>query len=283
MNGLIGKKQDQTQGFLQDGARVPLTVISAMENWVTQIKTQDKEGYSSIKLGFDIKKKPSKRELGQGKKAGLQQTPRFFREIKGDIEGVQLGSRVSPSDVFKPGDLVDVMGMSKGKGFAGVVKRHHFKGGPRTHGQSDRERAPGSIGQTTTPGHVYRGKRMAGHMGHENVTVKNLEVIEITNDGAILIKGLVPGAKNSIVVVKKVGENKKFIPLYKEPSSAEASEGQGKVQPEVKVAEEAEKIAEGVQVPAEDVQEETESVEEKIEAASAESSGEPKEVKENAS
>lgn len=218
MQGLIGKKQNQTQGFLQDGTRVPLTVVSAMGNWVTQVKNDDRDGYSSIQLGFGIKKKPNKSKLGHSKKAGLGQTPRFFREIKADSENVQLGSQINPSDVFKPGDIVDVTGVSKGKGFAGVVKRHHFKGGPRTHGQSDRERAPGSIGQTTTPGHVYRGKRMAGRMGHENATVKNLEVIDVTNEGAILIKGLVPGGKNSIVVVKKVGENKKFVPLYKEIS-----------------------------------------------------------------
>lgn len=209
MNGLIGKKTEQMQGFLQDGTRVPLTVISAMGNTVTQIKTNDRDGYNSIKLGFGKKK---------ANKAG-KETPRFFRELRtDDVQNVQLGFQVNPSDVFKPGDIVDVMGVSKGKGFAGVVKRHHFAGGPRTHGQSDRERAPGSIGQTTTPGHVYRGKRMAGRMGHENVTVKNLEVIEITNDGAILIKGLVPGFVGSIVVIKKVGESKKFVSLYKEIS-----------------------------------------------------------------
>lgn len=234
MDGLIGKKQDQLQGFLQDGTRVPLTVVAASGNWVTQLKTQDHDGYSSIKLAFG---KSNKKD-----KAG-KNLPAFFREIEG--ENVQVGTKIKPADVFKPGDIVDVSGVSKGKGFAGVVKRHHFKGGPRTHGQSDRERAPGSIGQTTTPGHVYRGKRMAGHMGHTNVTVKNLEVIEITDDGRVFIKGLVPGPRNSIVVVKKVGENKKFVPLYKEPSSAEAPAGQGEVQLEQKVE---------VQTPAEDVQ-----------------------------
>lgn len=119
------------------------------------------------------------------------------------------------SNVLKPGDVVDVRGVSKGKGFAGVVKRHHFKGGPRTHGQSDRERAPGSIGQTTTPGRVYRGKRMAGRMGQEKVTVKNLRIVDIRDD-LIFLKGLVPGARNSVVSIKKKGEDKKFIPLYQE-------------------------------------------------------------------
>ena len=227
LTGLIGKKQDQTQGFLQDGTRVPLTVISAMGNMITQLKTLDKEGYNSIQLGFDIKKKPNKSQLGHSKKAGLEKEPRFFRELRtDDIQNVILGSQVQPSDVFKPGDIVDVTGVSKGKGYAGVVKRHHFKGGPRTHGQSDRERAPGSIGQTTTPGRVYRGKRMAGRMGTEKVTIKNLEVIEIKDDGVILIKGLVPGPKNGIVFIRKVenkqslrpGGLKKFVPLYKEES-----------------------------------------------------------------
>lgn len=223
MNALIGKKQYQIQGFLQDGTRVPFTVISAVGNTVTQIKTSDKDGYNSIQLGFDMiatsgrKKKPNKATLGHSKKAGLQQTPRFFREIRVDeLPALDLGSEINPSSVFKPGDIVDVTGISKGKGFAGVVKRHGFAGGPRTHGQSDRERAPGSIGQSTTPGHVYKGKRMAGRMGQEKVTVKNLQVLEITNDGKLLIKGLVPGGKNTLLVVKKVGESKKFVPLYTE-------------------------------------------------------------------
>lgn len=118
-------------------------------------------------------------------------------------------------DGLKPGDVVQVRGTSKGKGFAGVVKRHHFKGGPRTHGQSDRERAPGSIGQTTTPGRVYRGKRMAGRMGSDRVTIKNLLVLDIARD-IVTIKGLVPGARNNRLVITKTGEAKKFIPLYKQ-------------------------------------------------------------------
>ena len=217
LTGLIGKKNTQTQGFLQDGTRVPLTIVSAMGNMVTQLKTNDRDGYNSIQLGFGIKKNPNKPIAGHSKKAGLDKEPRFFREIRvDDAAGLELGAQIQASDIFKPGDIVDVTGISKGKGFAGVVKRHHFKGGPRTHGQSDRERAPGSIGQTTTPGHVYRGKKMAGRMGHETATVKNLEIIDITNDGALLIKGLVPGGVNSIVVVRKVGESRKFVPLYKE-------------------------------------------------------------------
>ncbi len=222
INSLIGKKTYQKQGFLQDGRRVPLTGVVVAGNFVTQIKTLDKEGYNALQLGIGIKKKPNKSLINHGKKAGLTNTPRFFREIKvEDSKDAVLGSEINVSEVFKPGDMVDVTGVSKGKGWAGGVKRWGFHGGPRTHGQSDRERAPGSIGQTTTPGRVYKGKRMAGRMGQDTVTVKNLEIIEVTNDGVLLIKGLVPGSLNSVVVVKKIGENKKFVPLYKEEEEKE--------------------------------------------------------------
>ncbi len=241
LQGLIGKKTYQTQGFLQDGIRVPLSAVSVSDNLVSQVKTADKDGYTSVQIGFDIKKKPNKALEGHSKKAGLDKTPRFLKEIRvDDVTGLELGAKIDTNEVFKPGDIVDVTGVSKGKGFAGVVKRWKFKGGPRTHGQSDRERAPGSIGQTTTPGRVYKGKKMAGKMGDTTATVRNLEVIEITADGVILIKGLIPGSKGTLVVIKKVGENKKFVPLYKEPSSApsdakamdgkKATEGQGVVE-----------------------------------------------------
>ncbi|MCL6096276.1 MAG: 50S ribosomal protein L3 [Patescibacteria group bacterium] len=217
LQGLIGKKTYQSQGFLQDGTRVPLSAISVLDNLISQIKTADKDGYNSVQIGFEIKKKPNKALEGHGKKAGLNKTPRFLKEIRvDDVTGLELGAKIDTNEVFKPGDIVDVSGVSKGKGFAGGVKRWHFKGGPRTHGQSDRERAPGSIGQTTTPGRVYKGKKMAGKMGDTTATVRNLEVIEITADGIILIKGLIPGSKGTVVVIKKVGENKKFVPLYKE-------------------------------------------------------------------
>ncbi len=217
LQGLIGKKTYQSQGFLQDGTRVPLSAVSVLDNLVSQVKTADKDGYNSIQIGFDIKKKPNQALEGHSKKAGLDKTPRFLKEIRvDDVTGLGLGAKIDTNEVFKPGDIVDVSGVSKGKGFAGGVKRWHFKGGPRTHGQSDRERAPGSIGQTTTPGRVYKGKKMAGKMGDTTATVRNLEVIEITADGVILIKGLIPGSKGTLVVIKKVGENKKFVPLYKE-------------------------------------------------------------------
>jgi len=207
---------------LQDGKRVPLTAVNVMGNVITHIKTQDKEGYNALQLGLGINRKARKSIANHSKKAGLENTPRFFKEIKADsTEGAILGSQINISEVFAPGDTVDVTGISKGKGWAGVVKRWGFHGGPRTHGQSDRERAPGSIGQTTTPGRVYRGKKMAGRMGSDTVTVKNLEVIEVTDDGVLLIKGLIPGNVNGLVIVKKTGTSKKFVPLYKETAENE--------------------------------------------------------------
>lgn len=222
---LIGRKIDQTQGFLEDGTRVPLSIISVGGNVVTQVKTADREGYNSIQLGFGTSRRPTKPMAGHIKKAGLKEKmPRFFREIRvDDSPDLISGSAIPVLEVFEPGDVVNVTGISKGKGFAGVVKRHGFRGGPRTHGQSDRERAPGSIGQTTTPGRVYKGKRMAGRMGNKRVTIKNLEVLDVKED-TILVQGLIPGAKGSIVAITKVGKNKKFKPLYSEKS--ENSESQ---------------------------------------------------------
>jgi large subunit ribosomal protein L3 len=217
LTSLIGKKLYQKQGFLQDGTRVPLSGVRVFGNVIAQVKSADKEGYNAIQLGIETKKKARKSLVNHSKKAGLENTPAFLREIRvDDVTDATAGTQINPADIFAPGDAIDVTGISKGKGFAGGVKRYHFKGGPRTHGQSDRERAPGSIGQTTTPGRVYKGKRMAGRMGQETVTVKNLEVIEVTSDGILLIKGLVPGSVNSIVVIRKMGTNKKFVPLYSE-------------------------------------------------------------------
>lgn len=216
---ILGKKQKQTQKFLDDGTRVPVTVIYTPANPVVSVKTKDKAGYSAVQLGFGIKKHPNKALSGHIKGADLKTAPQYLREVRVNEEDAanmpKAGESVSALDVFKAGDVVDVIGVSKGKGYAGGVKRYHFKGGPRTHGQSDRERAPGSIGQTTTPGRVYKGKRMAGHMGVDNVTVKNLRVVDVTED-MLFIKGLVPGSLNSLVIIKKAGEGKKPLSLYKE-------------------------------------------------------------------
>lgn len=223
INGLVGKKLDQTQAFLENGKRIPLSLISVSGNWVTQVKTPEKDKYSAIQMGFGEKKKVNKSVAGHIKKAGKDKTPRFFREVRiDDTAGIEVGQDLKAEEIFEAGDVIDVTGTSKGKGYAGVVKRHNFKGGPRTHGQSDRERAPGSSGQTTTPGRVYKGKRMSGRMGNETVTVKNLTIIDI-KDGVMYVKGLVPGIKGALVMISKVKENKgskalkkKYIPLYKE-------------------------------------------------------------------
>jgi large subunit ribosomal protein L3 len=217
LTSLIGRKIYQKQGFLQDGTRVPLSGVRVFGNVIAQVKSADKEGYNAVQLGIETKKKARKSLVNHSKKAGLTNTPAFLREIRvDDVVDVTAGTEINPADIFAPGDIVDVTGISKGKGFAGGVKRWGFHGGPRTHGQSDRERAPGSIGQTTTPGRVYKGKKMAGRMGQDTVTVKNLEVVEVTSDGMLLIRGLIPGSVNTIVVIKKMGTNKKFVPLYSE-------------------------------------------------------------------
>jgi len=223
INGLIGRKMDQSQAFLENGKRVPLSLIAISGNVVTQIKTMEKDLYSAVQIGFGEKKRANKAAVGHSKKAGVEKTPRFFHELRmDDASGIELGSALNASEMFELGDVINVTGTSKGKGYAGVVKRHHFKGGPRTHGQSDRERAPGSIGQTTTPGRVYKGKRMSGRMGNETVTVKNLVVIDI-KEGVLYVKGLVPGIKGGVVYVSKSQDNKmtkaikkNFTPLFKE-------------------------------------------------------------------
>lgn len=183
INTILGKKIEQSQRFLEDGTRIPVTIIETGTNIVTAIKEK------TVQLGFGIK-------------------PRFLREVAIGKEMPKLGTIISIQDVFRPGDLIKVVGVSKGKGFAGVVKRWGFAGGPRTHGQSDRERAPGSIGQTTTPGRVYKGKHMAGRMGNRQTTIKNLEIIDILGD-KLIIKGLVPGGKNNLLMIKKIGKEKK--------------------------------------------------------------------------
>jgi large subunit ribosomal protein L3 len=248
LTSLIGRKLYQKQAFLQDGTRVPLSGIRVLGNVITQVKSADKEGYNALQLGIETKKRAKKSLANHSKKAGLTNTPAFLREVRvDDVEGAVAGTEINAADVFAVGDIVDVVGISKGKGFAGGVKRWGFRGGPRTHGQSDRERAPGSIGQTTTPGRVYKGKRMAGRMGQETVTVQNLEVVEITNDGVLLVKGLIPGSVNTIVVINKMGVNKKFVPLYKEVVDEPIVEP---VVEEVAVAEEA-PIEASVETPAE--------------------------------
>ena len=204
MKGIIGKKLGMTQIFENNGKAEAVTVIEAGPCKIIQIKTQSGEGYHAVQLGFGEAKKIKSPLRGHLK--GLGQF-RYLREFRvGDNENVEVGETIDVS-LFKPGDLVDIIGISKGKGFAGVVKRYHFAGGPKTHGQSDRHRHPGSIGATTTPGRVFKGMRMAGRMGGERVTVRHLEVFE--TDAArnlLLVKGAVPGARNGLLLINRVKE-----------------------------------------------------------------------------
>ena len=201
--GIIGKKLGISQIFKEDGKAEAVTAIEAGPCTVTQVKTAAKEGYNAAKLGFGEAKshKSSKRERPKERKKF-----KFLREFRiDDAEGIEVGQGIDVG-LFMAGDLVDITGVSKGKGFAGVVKRYHFAGGPKTHGQSDRHRAPGSIGSGTSPGRVYKGLRMAGHMGNRRVTVRNLEVFEADpNRNLLLIKGAVPGMKNGLLLIKKSG------------------------------------------------------------------------------
>jgi large subunit ribosomal protein L3 len=223
MQALIGQKKLQSQRFLENGKRIPVTLIDVKGNTIVALKTQENDNYQAVQLGFSMKKKASRAEIGHVKGAKLTKAPKFLREIKivdADEALPEVGTVLNPEEVFEPGDIVDVSGFSKGKGFQGGVRRWGFHGGPKTHGQSDRHRAPGSIGQGTTPGRVYKGKKMAGNMGNENITIKNLEVIDVTSEGVLIVKGLVPGVIDSMIMVKKVGKDKNFLPLYKTPEES---------------------------------------------------------------
>jgi large subunit ribosomal protein L3 len=206
LQGIIGRKLGMTQVYRDNGMIEPVTAIEAGPCSVIQIKTVGKEGYDSIQLGFGESKRLNSAEKGHLKGIG---SFRYLREFRVDtVADVKIGDKVDVN-IFNQGDRVDVVGTSKGKGFAGVVKRHHFKGGPKTHGQSDRHRHPGAIGSTTTPGHVKKGLRMAGHMGDEQVTARGLEVIKIdTEHNLMLVKGSVPGSRNGVVLLKKSVQRK---------------------------------------------------------------------------
>jgi len=204
--GIIGKKLGMTQLFQESGETVAVTAIQAGSSVVTQIKSRDKDGYDAIQVGF-IENKVKQSQLSSpemGHLRGLENV-RYLREFRtDDISSVKRGDKVDVG-FLKQGDLVNVIGLSKGRGFAGVVKRHHFAGGPKTHGQTDRHRAPGSIGATTFPGRVLKGKRMAGHMGSRRVTARNLEVIQADPErNLLLVKGAVPGANGGLLVIEKV-------------------------------------------------------------------------------
>ncbi|MEM5776280.1 MAG: 50S ribosomal protein L3 [Anaerolineaceae bacterium] len=204
--GLIGKKIGMTQIFDESGVAIPVTLIEAGPCYVTQIRTPEKEGYAAIQLGFDeVKpKRLTGGELGHLKRNNLDMPPmRFLREFRTKTPDVQEGDKVTVT-VFELGERVDVIGTSKGKGFAGGVKRYHFHGGPKTHGQSDRLRGPGSNGATTTPGRVYKGSRRPGHMGDDRVTSQSLKVVLVDAERNLIgVRGAVPGARGGLVLINE--------------------------------------------------------------------------------
>jgi large subunit ribosomal protein L3 len=204
IEGLLGRKIGMTQVFSPAGEAIPVTVVELGPCVVTQIRDRDRDGYEAVQIGFGEVKPKSLTKPEQGHLAGAGRLVRYLREFSTDnIDDHQVG-QVLTVDLFEPGQMIDVTGTSKGRGFQGVVKRHGFGGGPKTHGQSDRWRAPGSIGAGTDPGRVWKGTRMAGRMGNRRVTVQNLQVVEVLPDKHILlVRGSVPGAKNGLLMVRR--------------------------------------------------------------------------------
>jgi large subunit ribosomal protein L3 len=201
IHGLLGKKLGMTQIFDDSGRVVPVTVLRVGPCVVTQVRTSDRDGYEAVQLGFDESKRLNSPERGHRRAAGS--SSKYLREMKADdISGYSVG-QVLDCTLFSPGDRVDVTGTSKGKGFAGVVKRHHFAGGPKTHGQSDRHRAAGSIGSSAYPGRVFKNLKMAGQMGNERVTIQGLEVVRVDPEkNVVLVRGAVPGANEGLLLIR---------------------------------------------------------------------------------
>ena len=201
MKGILGRKKGMTRIFSEGGRVEPVSVIEAGPCIVTQVKTQQANGYQAVQVGYEEAKRLNEPEEGH-----LKRLPplRHLKEFRvDDLGDSQVGQRIDVS-IFEPGDVVNISGLSKGKGFAGGMKRHHFRGGPKTHGQSDRGRAPGSIGAGTTPGRVWKGTKMAGHMGNKKVTALNLKVVQVdTERNLILVRGAVPGARNGMLVIQE--------------------------------------------------------------------------------
>ncbi|UCC16336.1 MAG: 50S ribosomal protein L3 [Dehalococcoidales bacterium] len=207
VEGILGKKLGMTQVFTEEGKAEAVTAVEAGPCTVLQIKTSEKEGYDAVQYGFGEAKNINSPRKGQMKGLG---SFRYLRELRVEnTSEMNVGDKVDVS-MFQEGDLVDITGISKSKGFAGVVKRHGFAGGPKTHGQSDRHRAPGSIGASASPGRVWKGTRMAGHMGGDRITVRGLKVIKSDPDrNLLLVKGAIPGNKNGLLMIRKSVKGKK--------------------------------------------------------------------------
>ena len=207
MKGILGKKVGMTQVFSERGEAIPVTVIEAGPCFVAQIKTVEQDGYAAVQLGFE-ETKPKRLTQPQLKHLQKSNLPalRHLRELRiadDELASLEEGQKLTV-DIFEEGEMVDVTGTSKGRGFAGVVKRYHFRGGPKTHGQSDRLRAPGSVGACTTPGRVFKGKRMPGRMGGERVTTQGLQVVLVDPERNLLaLRGAVPGSKNGLLLIRE--------------------------------------------------------------------------------
>lgn len=211
---ILGIKKEMTSDYDARGRRVAVTKVAVTPNFVTQVKTLDKDGYNAIQVATGSKKSVKSPQKGHFKKAGVSENLRYVKETRtADDEGLTAGTEIAINKVLRKGDEVKVTGTEKGRGFQGGVRRHGFHGvGMRTHGQSDRQRAPGSIGTGTTPGRVLKGKRMAGHMGNETATIMGLEIIAVSKaDGVVTIKGAIPGPYGGLVKITKTGVIKGYI------------------------------------------------------------------------
>lgn len=207
--GILGRKLGMTQVFGETGEVIPVTVLEVGPCYVTQVKTKERDGYAAIQLGYGEAKRLNRPQRGH-----LRDLPplRHLREIRTDDAEEYWVGQLLDASLFAAGDKVDVTGTSKGRGFAGVVKRHGFRGGPKTRGQSDRHRAPGSIGAGSTPGHVVKGMRMAGRMGNARVTIQGLEVVSVDPErNLLLVKGSVPGPKHGLVLVQKAVKTREAL------------------------------------------------------------------------
>lgn len=269
MKGILGRKVGMTQVFTKDGALIPVTVVEVEPNTVMQVRTPEKDGYSAIQLGvFDKKEKnATKASIGHAKKAGTN-PKRFLKEIRDVEASYNIGDKIG-AEIFEVGEVVDVTGTSKGKGFQGTIKRHNQSRGPMTHG-SHYHRGPGSLG-TMLPKRVLKGKNLPGHMGHETVTIQNLEIIEVNpNENYILVSGNIPGPKQSLVLIKSAVKNnkkttaKEVLTFVDEPVVDEVVEETVEEVVETPVEETVE------ETPVEEVQAEEIPAEEAVEAETAE-------------
>jgi large subunit ribosomal protein L3 len=212
ISGLLGRKIGMTTHYREDGGTQAVTAIEVGPCVVTQVRTKGRDGYDAVQIGFGRARKLSKPEAGHLERSGAKASHLQEFKVK-DLGEYEVGKTLR-ADVFQAGEIVRVTGRSRGMGYQGGMKRHNFHGGPKTHGQSDRQRAPGAISSTTHPGHVWKGTRMAGHMGDERVTVRGLEIVLADPErNLLLVGGAVPGPSNGVVRIEKLGRIKKKPPL----------------------------------------------------------------------